>query len=69
VAGFYGLPGNRWVAWRLSFLPEAIEMTIKLKFRFAMPILRGKAKCINFHVGEKTVFQWEKCVILCCSEM
>ena len=69
MSGFYGVPGNRTAARRQLILNQIVELTIKLKFGSAMPILRDKAKCIIFHVGKKAAFQRDKCAILSGSEV
>ena len=64
MSGFSSTPGHRSVARQQLFWIQAVEMTIKLKFGSAMPILRDKAKCIIFHVGKKAAFQRDKCALL-----
>ena len=63
------MPGSRSATRRQLILNQTVELTIKLKFGSAMPILRDKAKCIIFHVGKKAAFQRDKCVILSGSEV
>ena len=69
MSGFYSVPGNRPETRLQLILNQTVELTIKLKFGSAMPILRGKAKCIIFHVGKKAAFQRDKCAILSGSEV